>query len=102
MKKAKQSEAYAELSEEERKYIHKVQNELILAYHHDALPSDPRQDRRTESRDPEAGGKHDEHSRQRSLERHENLGRARPYLLCNSTSMCNRKLQIHTGPRAWL
>ena len=23
------------MSEEERKYIHKVQNELILAYHHD-------------------------------------------------------------------
>ncbi len=35
VKKAKQSEAYAQLSEEERKYIHKVQNELILAYHHD-------------------------------------------------------------------
>jgi molecular chaperone DnaK len=35
VKKAKQSEAYAELSEEERKYIHKVQNELILAYNHE-------------------------------------------------------------------
>ena len=35
VKKAKQSDAYAQLSEEERKHIHKVQNELILAYHHD-------------------------------------------------------------------
>ena len=35
VKKAKKSEAYAQLSEEERKYIHKAQNELILAYHHD-------------------------------------------------------------------
>ena len=35
VKKATQSQAYAQLSEEERKYIHKVQNELILAYHHD-------------------------------------------------------------------
>ena len=35
VKKAKQSEAYAQLSEEERKHIHKVQNELILAYHHE-------------------------------------------------------------------
>ncbi len=35
VKKARESEAYAELTEEERKYIHKVQNELILAYHHD-------------------------------------------------------------------
>jgi len=35
VKKAKQSEAYAELSVEERQHINKVQNELILAYHHD-------------------------------------------------------------------
>jgi molecular chaperone DnaK (HSP70) len=35
VKKAKQSEAYAELTEEERKHIHKVQNELILAYNHE-------------------------------------------------------------------
>ena len=33
--KAKQSEAYAQLNEEERRYIHKVQNELILARSHD-------------------------------------------------------------------
>ena len=35
VKKAKLSDAYAQLSEQERKSIHKVQNELILAYHHD-------------------------------------------------------------------
>jgi hypothetical protein len=35
VKKAKQSEAYAQLTEQERSYIHKVENELILAYHHD-------------------------------------------------------------------
>src|SRR5215472_12254628 len=35
VKKAKQSEAYAELSEDERQQIQRVENELILAYHHE-------------------------------------------------------------------
>jgi molecular chaperone DnaK len=35
VKKAKESDAYAELSEEERQTIQRVENELILAYHHE-------------------------------------------------------------------
>ena len=61
VEKARQHDAYFELTDEERAAIDRAVNELLLVYHADDHHADPREDRAAESGHHDAGGEHDEH-----------------------------------------